>query len=308
MRSIATHLTLALLVLGITPMPAAARGKSACLRSASLARKSCKLEGKADRRLEDAKCLQTADPDAAKQCLSDAREAFGEASEDCADQFDARRDLCEELGEDVYAPVLDPADFVAAIDNPYAPFAVGSRWVYETQTPEGLERNEVEVTGETKTILGIQATVVHDVVFLDDVLVEDTLDWVAQDLDGNVWYLGELAQNFEDGELVDIEGSFEAGRNGAQPGLWMKADPQVGDVYRQEFALGEAEDFGRVLSLGAAAMVPAGSYVDCLQTEDGSPLEPDTLEVKTFAPGVGMVLEENPETGERTELVEVTMP
>jgi hypothetical protein len=295
-------------VFGLLALPAAAGAKSACPKTATLAKKSCELEVKSDRSLEEGKCLQSSDPAAAKACQAEVKAASKEEKGDCADQLEARQDLCESLGEDVYDPVLDPADFVAAIDNPYAPFAVGRTWVYEGTTKEGVERIEIEVLDETRTILGIEARVVRDRGFLDGELIEDTDDWVAQDVDGNVWYLGEISKNYEDGQIVDVEGSWEAGVDGAKPGFWMKAAPMVGDFYRQEFLLGEAEDAVEVLSLTEAVDVPAGSFPSCLQTRDFTPVEPDALEHKFYAPDVGLVLELDPESGDRLELIEYTVP
>ena len=307
MRTHCTFSALIVAVLGIAAAPAAA-AKPACGRTAASLKKSCEFEVKADSRLEEGNCLQNSDPAAVKVCEAAVKTASKEAKADCADQLAARQDLCEGLGEDVYDPVLVPASFVAVIDNPFAPFQVGRTWVYEKTSKEGLERTEIEVLDETKTILGIEATVVKDTVFLDGVLLEDTRDWLAQDMDGNVWYLGELSLSYEDGELVSLEGSWEAGKEGAKPGFWMKADPMVGDVYRQELKLGVAEDAGEVLSLTEAVSVPAGSFPSCLQTNDFTPLEPDVLEQKFFAPDVGLVLELDPESGDRTELIEFTVP
>jgi hypothetical protein len=299
---------LAAAALGLLALPVAAGAKNPCGKTAGLAKKSCELEVKSDRSLEEGKCLQSADTAAAKACQAEAKAAAKEEKEECGDQLDARRDLCERLDEEVYAPVLDPADFVAVIDNPYAPFAVGRTWVYEKEGKEGLERVEIEVLDETRTILGIEARVVRDREFLDSELVEDTEDWLAQDADGNVWYLGELSLEYEDGQLVGVEGSWEAGVDGAKPGLWMKAEPMVGDVYRQEFLLGEAEDAAEVLSLSEPVEVPAGSFPNCLQTADFTPLEPDALEHKFYAPGIGLVLEVDVESGERLELIEFSEP
>ena len=115
---------------------------------------------------------------------------------------------------------------------------------------------------------------------------------------------GEIAKNYEDGELVDLEGSWEAGVDGAKAGIIMKADPQVGDVYRQEFFLGDAEDMGEVLSLSGDETVPAADCDnECLVTKDYTPIEPDVEENKYYAPGVGPILEVDVETGERVELV-----
>lgn len=191
-----------------------------------------------------------------------------------------------------YAPELDPADFVAVVDNPYLPFVAGSRWTYEETNGEGqTEDIEIVVLDETREIAGITATVVRDTVSIGGVLVEDTHDFYAQDVDGNVWYLGEEVDNYENGELVDHDGSFEVGVDGAYAGIVMEADPQVGDAYRQEYYPGEAEDMGEVLRTGETASVPGGDFADVVVTRDWNPLEPEIIEEKYFAPGVGQVRE-----------------
>jgi hypothetical protein len=308
MRSIVYILALSTALMGLIAAPAAAGGRTACERTASLAKKSCKLESQADKRLEEGKCLQSTDAAAVRECLDEAKEAAGEERGECGDRHEARLEVCDALEEDVYDPDLVPADFVATITNPFAPFAPGAHWVYEGMTDEGLERIEVDVLFGTRTILGIEATVVQDRAFLNGELIEDTVDWLAQDMDGNVWYLGEVAQNFEDDKLANLDGSWEAGVDGAKAGLWMKGAPAVGDVYRQELLLREAEDIGEVLSLTEEVTVSAGSFSNCLQTGDYTPIEPDVLEHKFFAPGVGLVLEVVPETGEQIELIEFTLP
>jgi hypothetical protein len=308
MRSIVYALTMSTALAGLIAMPAPAGGKTACKKTASLAKKSCKLESYAEKRLEEGKCLQSRYGDVVSECLAEARDAAREELEECRARFPARLEVCGALEEDVYDPVLDPADFVETITNPFAPYAPGSHWAYEGMTEEGLERVEVDVLSDTRTILGIEATVVRDRVFLEGELVEDTVDWLAQDVGGNVWYLGEIAQNFEDGRLVDLDGSWETGEDGGKPGFWMKGYPEVGDVYRQEFLLREAEDIGEVLSLSEVVTVPVGTFTDCLQTRDSTPIEPDVFEHKFYAPGVGLLLEVNPETGEQLELVEFWLP
>ena len=186
---------------------------------------------------------------------------------------------------------LDPAEFVAEIDNPYWPMRPGSTWVYRETDAEGaVQRVDVTVTGRTKTILGIDAVVVHDVVTQDGELVEDTYDWYAQDTHGNVWYLGEATKEFENGEVTTTAGSWEAGVDGAQPGIIVPAGPRVGMAYRQEYYAGEAEDEGKILSVDERAEVPFGSFGDLLMTKDTTALDPDMLEHKFYAEGVGPVL------------------
>ena len=206
---------------------------------------------------------------------------------------------------------LDPADFTTRIDNPYWPMSPGSRWVFsETDTKGTREKVVVEVTDRTKTIVnGVEARVIRDTATEDGVPVEITDDWYAQDKQGNVWYLGEYVTNYENGKIVDHDGSFEAGVDGAQPGVVMPADPKPGVSYRQEYYKGEAEDRGAVITVGQERVnVPHGFFnKDVLMTRDIVPLEPKVQELKFYAPGVGPVLSihtDNP--GGRSELVSYT--
>ncbi len=203
-------------------------------------------------------------------------------------------------------PAFNPPDFVAHVDNPYFPLTPGTIYSY---VGEGQETNEVEVTHETKTILGVATTVVHDQVFLDGSLIEDTFDWYAQDKEGNVWYLGEDTKEYENGNLVSTAGSWEAGKDGAKPGVIMLAHPRVGDSYRQEDAPGVVADMGRVLSRKETVTVPYGTFEGCLQTMEWTPLEPGNRSFKYYASGLGPVLEVSPRGGrERVELTAVTGP
>jgi hypothetical protein len=194
---------------------------------------------------------------------------------------------------------LDPADFSADVDHPYWPMAPGSRWVYEE---DGLQV-EVTVTDRTRTVDGIEARVVHDVVSEKGQVVEDTFDWYARDRDGNVWYLGEDTTEFEDGKPVSKEGSWEAGVDGAQAGILLPAHPEPGQQYRQEYYEGKAEDRARVLSLDERVSVPYGDFATALMTEDTTPLEPGVVERKYYVRDVGPVLAVSLSDGAREELV-----
>jgi hypothetical protein len=207
------------------------------------------------------------------------------------DNSDSEGSLPYELPQAGEPVELDPADFVGTIDNLYWPMKPGSRWVYRETDAEGTEqRVVVTVTNRTKAIQGIEATVVHDRVTEDGELVEDTEDWYAQDKWGGLWYLGEDTTEYENGEPVTTKGSWEAGVDGAQAGLVIPPSPEVGMSYRQEYYAREAEDRGRILSLDELIEVPFGSYDDVLMTRDWTPLEPDVLEHKFYAKGVGPIL------------------
>jgi hypothetical protein len=186
---------------------------------------------------------------------------------------------------------LNPDDFVEQIDNPYWPMAPGSRWVFtETDFEGGEQRIVITVTDRKKDIQGIQATVVRDTVTEDGELVEDTFDWFAQDKDGTLWYLGEDTTEYENGKAVTKEGSWETGVDGAEAGVFLPADPEVGMTYRQEYRAGEAEDHAKILSLDERVEVPAGKYTGVLMTKDYTPLQPEALEHKFYAKGVGPVM------------------
>jgi hypothetical protein len=187
--------------------------------------------------------------------------------------------------------VLDPADFVAGVDNPYFPMTPGTRRAFSEVDATGTaQRVLVTVTSRTKDVAGISATVVHDKVSRDGELVENTFDWYAQDVCGNVWYLGENTKEYRHGEVVSTEGSWEHGVGGAFAGVVMPGNPQVELRYRQEYLEGEAEDRAEILSIDEQAQVPAGHFKDAVLTRDFTPLHRRVLEYKLYAPGFGPVL------------------
>jgi hypothetical protein len=150
---------------------------------------------------------------------------------------------------------------------------------------------------------------VHDLVTDHGERVENTFDWYAQDVCGNVWYLGENTKEYEDDEVVSTAGSWEHGVDGAFAGVIVPGDPQVGLTYRQEYYAGEAEDAGAILSVGEQVQVPAGHFGDVLVTKDFTPLQPRILEFKFYAPGVGPVLAMTISGGsDREDLVRFTPP
>ena len=194
--------------------------------------------------------------------------------------------LTEQLNR---SPHFDPNNFVRTVDNPLFPLRPGTRYVFEGEEDGEIETNVTIVTHDRKSILGIRATVVLDRVFVRGELKEKTFDWYAQDKQGNVWYLGENTKEYEDGEVVSTEGSWQAGRDGAKAGIIMLAHPRVGDSYRQEFLAGEAEDQSRVVATDIDQRVPYGSFDHCVRTVEFTPLEPGVKEAKIFCPVVGFV-------------------
>ena len=196
---------------------------------------------------------------------------------------------CDDNTTEPYHVTVDPANFVTGIDNPYYPLTPGKVFRYEGESGDGHETNIVTVTNQTYNILGVACTVVEDTVLVEGELVEATTDWFAQDTEGTVWYMGEASRSYENGKLVSTEGSWEAGREGALPGVIMYGDPKPGGPYRQEFLEGEAEDRGQINSTNATVVVPYGTFTHCVETEEWSDVEPGIVEYKFYAKNVGVV-------------------
>lgn len=252
---------LACLVLAFVAAPAGARRfrtpRNACVATAVTMYAACGNDVRDDLYTQKAICLNLTDKVERDECVADARDERNENTALCGEQFHARVDFCEALGEDRYDPEVDPAayddDFASPSNpNPYYPIQIGNHWEYAG----GDETTTVDVLDKTKLIQGVTCVVVKDVVEADGEVAEDTDDWIALRLDGAVDYFGELSMESEtfDGddpeepELVSIDGSFKAGRDGAKKGTVFLATPAVGDVYREEWALGEAEDGAKILS------------------------------------------------------------
>ncbi len=225
---------------------------------------------------------------------------------------------CSSSGEETFE-FPDPVKFdfnnatfdtdSAIITNPYLAFTVGRKTAFEGETDEGLERIDIEVLAETKMILGVECAIVLDRVTVDGTLAEETWDWYAQDTSGTVWYMGESSNDYEDGELVSTEGSWEAGLDVAdigsiaEAGIQMFANPQVGAVYHQEFYEGEAVDAAEVVDLAASVTLSDGSQYTALKVKEWEPNDPTGFEYKYFVENVGLILETDEEDEEPIELV-----
>jgi len=205
------------------------------------------------------------------------------------------------------SPPFRPDAFVARVDNPWFPLAPGTVWTYRGVEDGRPSRDVVTVTHATRVIQGVRATAVRDLLYVDGRLEERTTDWYAQDRAGNVWYLGEATAEFDaKGRVTTREGSWLAGVDGAEAGMYMPAHPAVGVSGRQEYLKGHAEDRFRVKALNAKVSVPALSSTHALLTEEWSPLEPGVLDHKLYVRGTGIVLDETVKGGdERNALISV---
>jgi hypothetical protein len=213
------------------------------------------------------------------------------------------------MEDDGYAVEIDPANFVDRIDNRYFPLEPGTVFRLRGVTEDGIENETVRVTDRTRTVMGVRTTVVKDVMRTNGDISERTHDWYAQDREGNVWYFGEATAEYKNGKILNRHGSWEAGRDGALPGIIMNATPQVTDSFRQEFYEGEAEDMFWVVATGETRSIPLGRFDDTVRVLEWTPLEPKVVVTKTYAPGVGLVSERALSGGkEDVVLVDVRRP
>jgi hypothetical protein len=265
-----------------------------CAATSQLAFTGCGFDVEDNYKIAVAKCLNETDESARAACMDDAKAGRRDEKSQCVEVRDARNEVCDALtaGSGAYDPPIDSIGWVPAdlIDgNTYFPLIPGTVDTFKNTDGETIV---VTVTGRTTEILGVPVRVVTDVARVDGKIIEETIDWYAEDTDGNVWYFGERTRAVvEDTKLFSVDGSWQAGVDGAKPGIVMPASPVKGDVYRQEWLLGDAEDVAGVLSVKASASAPAASCKNtCVKTHDYSAIEPDASESKFYAPGVGVIV------------------
>lgn len=202
-----------------------------------------------------------------------------------------------------YNPEILASNFTnsTTLSNQYFPLEPGKKYIFEGQTADGFEHIEITLLTTTRSVMGITCAIISDKVWIDNVLLEDTQDWFAQDNAGNVWYFGEFVTDYNpDGTVADHDGSWEAEVDGAKPGITMLANPQVGNAYQQEYYFEEAEDEAKVVELGLTVTVPYGTFSNCLKTEEWTDLEPGHVGYKIYAPGIGMI-----QDGDQVKLVAI---
>jgi hypothetical protein len=308
----------------------AAAAAGTCTATADLMLEACGYDGQDDLLVGRARCLQVGNATEREECIASNREEFADHAEECDAQHAERVAVCAQLGEARHDPDYDRDLFDPDYANPsnpnrYFPLTPGSRWVFRSNEEE---RITVEVLNRTKGIEGLRCIVVLDQVFDTGIhkIKEKTNDWYCQAKNGDVHYVGEETGEYRTfplrddppvPELVDIDGSFKSGRDGSKGGLIMLGTPVAGAVYREEYALGEAEDMAEVLSTSYSfgedaaldELVPqalaqalcAGD--DCVVTRNTSQIEPGVFEHKYYARDIGVFLETAPDTGEVVRLV-----
>jgi len=186
-----------------------------------------------------------------------------------------------------------PSDFGTTIDNPWFPLKKGASWVSKGVKDGKPTLDTYVVTGQAKVILGVTCSVIKDTLTVHGRPIEATSDWYAQDKQGNVWYFGEDTKEFDAaGNVTSTAGTWQSGVNGARPGIFMPADPQVSQGGYQEYLSGQALDRFRIISMTASVKVPAGSFAQAMQTRETTALEPGVVDHKVYVKGIGQVAEQ----------------
>ncbi len=192
----------------------------------------------------------------------------------------------------------DRCTFTSTGSNPYFPLWPGHALLIEGEEEDEGEILEISslttVLSDTELVDGVRTRVVEERESEDGELTEVSRNFIAYCREtGDVWYFGEDVDNYEDGEIVDHDGSWRAGVDGATPGILMLGTPAIGARYQQENAPGIAEDRGEVVSMGEVIDTPAGTFDRTLGVLDTDGLEPGAPgDPKVFAYGVGQIVDE----------------
>jgi hypothetical protein len=208
-----------------------------------------------------------------------------------------------------YHPTIKPGNFTPHITNPYYPLLPGHTYIYSGVSGKHKQRmtDIVSPSTRTKVIDGVRTRIVNDRLVIKGKVRERTSDYYTQDRCGNVWYFGEdTAEYNKHGHLTSTEGSFHAGVDGAQPGVYIQRHPQIGRKFRQEWYPGHAEDVYKAIKMNASRKVPYGTFTHALVTRETDALEPGVVDHKYYGHGVGSILENTVKGGiERLHLVDL---
>lgn len=186
------------------------------------------------------------------------------------------------------------ADWASVGSNDYFILQPGYQLILEGKEGGKDLRLEITVLYETKTIDGVLTRVVEEKEIVGGKLIEDTRDYFAfSKKTRNVYYFGEDVDVYRDGKVVGHGGSWLSGVNGARYGLMMPGAPAVGYRHYQELAPGVGMDRAEIVSLTETMETPAGKFEKCLKVAESNPLEVGSHEYKIYAPGVGLLQDED---------------
>ncbi|MBU0743032.1 hypothetical protein KKG45_10275 [bacterium] len=170
--------------------------------------------------------------------------------------------------------------------NPYFVLEAGYQLVYAGED----EKLVITVLDETMDVAGVKTRVVEEREWRDGKLIEVSRNYFAVDQGTrDVFYFGEDVDIYTDGKISGHEGAWRADAADNKPGLIMPGAPEMGLKYYQEIAPDVAMDRAEIVGLTETLETPAGTFENCLKTQEGSALKPGERECKIYAPGIGLI-------------------
>ena len=210
----------------------------------------------------------------------------------CAEKPGVGQDFFSNVNRHAYLAKFSPADFhhPTVITNPYYPLAVGATWRWKGEYRNLPYTQEDIVWKSTRRIDGVVTRPVLDQDLVKGKIIAGSVDYYAQDDQGNVWYLGEATVHYVDGKLTDHADSWIAGKAGALAGIFMPAHPGLKDPrYQQEYAPNVAADMEHIVNTSRSVCEPLRCYKHVVQANETTVLSPGVLAAKFYAPGVGLI-------------------
>jgi hypothetical protein len=212
-----------------------------------------------------------------------AAAAFFAFSTACGQGTDTKSGWQEEFG-------ISSCSLATTGRNPYFVLEPGFQLILEG----GGTKLQITVLNETKTVDGVLTRVVEEKEWKDGKLYEIAKNYFAMcPQTKDVFYFGEDVEFYEDGKVVKRDGSWLAGVNGNRAGLMMPGTPKLNMKYYQELARGVAMDRAEIVSLSETCKTPAGAFSKCMKVKEGSAMNVLEYEYKYFAPGIGLVGDED---------------
>jgi len=213
----------------------------------------------------------------------------------CAQKPGVGQDFFSNAGRKAYLAHFNPANFhhSTVITNPYYPLTVGATWRWKGEFRNQPYTQEDIVLNSTRRIDGVVTRPEVDRDLVKGVIIAGSIDYYAQDDQGNVWYLGEATEHYVGGKLTDHADSWIAGQAGALPGIFMPAHPDLGKrQYQQEYAPNVAADVEHIVNISRRVCEPLRCYAHVVQANETTVLSPGVLAAKYYAPGVGLIGED----------------
>ncbi len=189
---------------------------------------------------------------------------------------------------------LENCDWSTHGSNKYFILEPGYELILEGMDGEDSVKLIITVLSDTESVDGVMTRVIEERESVNGQLAEISRNFFAFCQNNeSVFYFGEDVDIYRDGKIISHEGAWRAGIDSNRPGLMMPGLTFPETKYLQEIAPDIAMDRARIITVDTILVTPAGKFDSCLVVEETTPLEPDALEYKIYAPGIGLIKDEN---------------